>query len=667
MGLLMQRMWIFGPYTGIGEWSYSMQKHATMLRVALLWGYSLLFVVAMLLVNVNLAYAGRITKLNSSFMLPACPDANAPATKIMRVYKEVTVSPGVTQQVNEVELGDIITMEVQDFATLRDEAACTGKHIVLYLDERPLKDVTAFPPTDPTKSILRFPLNRTENSRETWTFLLGAPQDLNPRVTKVSIGIEDKFAVPSDASINLIVISLKWRLYLWLFILAVIVIVFSWLAWKTDVLRDSSLQTNMNERKPFSLARSQAAWWFFIILASYLFIGLITHDFSTTITGTVLVLLGISAGTAVGSAVIDATTVSPSDIQRQKTSASNTESKLSTLGIEIQTLEADIQRLNAIQQNIPATQTLTAKQKELGEKVTEKTKLDSKLPILEIEIQTLKAATQALTDKQTELAKKEAEKTELESGLSALGPEIQTLEADIQRLNAVQQNVPATQALTDKQTELAKKEAEKTELESKLSTLGADIQVLQADIQRLNAVVQQNAPATQVGFRGLLASIRPDTPAPATQTLAEKQKELDEKEAEKTKLESSLPTLGSEIQALQADITAAQQQNASATQTLAEKQKELDEKVTEKASLESQLKKLSNKSNNFFVDVLSDTAGVSFHRFQIFAWTIVLGIIFGIQVYSALAMPTFDATLLALLGISAGTYLGLKIPEGKNS
>ena len=28
-----------------------------------------------------------------------------------------------------------------------------------------------------------------------------------------------------------------------------------------------------------------------------------------------------------------------------------------------------------------------------------------------------------------------------------------------------------------------------------------------------------------------------------------------------------------------------------------------------------------------------------------------------------LAMPTFDSSLLALLGISAGTYLGLKIPE----
>jgi hypothetical protein len=63
------------------------------------------------------------------------------------------------------------------------------------------------------------------------------------------------------------------------------------------------------------------------------------------------------------------------------------------------------------------------------------------------------------------------------------------------------------------------------------------------------------------------------------------------------------------------------------------------------------------------VDILSDANGVSFHRFQVAAWTLVLGIIFVIQVYKVLAMPNFDGSLLALLGISAGTYLGLKIPE----
>ena len=54
---------------------------------------------------------------------------------------------------------------------------------------------------------------------------------------------------------------------------------------------------------------------------------------------------------------------------------------------------------------------------------------------------------------------------------------------------------------------------------------------------------------------------------------------------------------------------------------------------------------------------------VTFHRFQILVWTIVLGIMFVANVYNQLAMPQFSATLLGLLGISAGTYVGSKIPD----
>lgn len=70
-------------------------------------------------------------------------------------------------------------------------------------------------------------------------------------------------------------------------------------------------------------------------------------------------------------------------------------------------------------------------------------------------------------------------------------------------------------------------------------------------------------------------------------------------------------------------------------------------------------------SEDFFKDILTDADGISLHRFQSFAWTIVLGIVFIVEVLinPMGSMPTFDATLLALLGISGGTYLGFKIPE----
>jgi hypothetical protein len=68
-------------------------------------------------------------------------------------------------------------------------------------------------------------------------------------------------------------------------------------------------------------------------------------------------------------------------------------------------------------------------------------------------------------------------------------------------------------------------------------------------------------------------------------------------------------------------------------------------------------------SQGFLNDILRDETGVSFHRFQMAVWTVVLGFVFVVAVYTTLAMPDFSATLLGLTGISAGTYVGFKIPD----
>lgn len=65
----------------------------------------------------------------------------------------------------------------------------------------------------------------------------------------------------------------------------------------------------------------------------------------------------------------------------------------------------------------------------------------------------------------------------------------------------------------------------------------------------------------------------------------------------------------------------------------------------------------------FFDDLLTDADGVTMHRFQMLVMTVVLGIMFVIYVLTQLKMPDFDANSLALMGISAGTYLGFKVPE----
>jgi hypothetical protein len=71
------------------------------------------------------------------------------------------------------------------------------------------------------------------------------------------------------------------------------------------------------------------------------------------------------------------------------------------------------------------------------------------------------------------------------------------------------------------------------------------------------------------------------------------------------------------------------------------------------------------QGTKFLVDILSGREGIAFHRFQIFVWTIILGIVFVYKVWDTLVMPDFDVTLLGLMGISSGTYLGFKFPEAK--
>ena len=56
---------------------------------------------------------------------------------------------------------------------------------------------------------------------------------------------------------------------------------------------------------------------------------------------------------------------------------------------------------------------------------------------------------------------------------------------------------------------------------------------------------------------------------------------------------------------------------------------------------------------------------VSFHRFQMLAWTLVLSVIFLARVLDQLAMPEFSDTVLGLMGISSGTYLGFRLPDQK--
>ncbi len=136
--------------------------------------------------------------------------------------------------------------------------------------------------------------------------------------------------------------------------------------------------------------------------------------------------------------------------------------------------------------------------------------------------------------------------------------------------------------------------------------------------------------------------------------------------AEKQSLETGTPELQSQINALNAKATLAPEDTTNRDSL----NKQLRDSRTRLAQLDQQIQALTpattvSDSQGLLRDILRDGSGYSFHRFQIFAWTIVLGIIFVSSVYNNLTMPEFSTTLLGLMGISSGTYIGFKFPEKK--
>jgi hypothetical protein len=107
------------------------------------------------------------------------------------------------------------------------------------------------------------------------------------------------------------------------------------------------------------------------------------------------------------------------------------------------------------------------------------------------------------------------------------------------------------------------------------------------------------------------------------------------------------------------------------TAGIAAKNAEIKEQMDKVADLEAGLKDWRKKNRRqSLLDLLSEDEGegrvITFHRFQIVVWTLVLGVVFVSEVLTKLAMPVFDTTLLTLMGISSGTYLGFKVSAKQN-
>lgn len=214
----------------------------------------------------------------------------------------------------EAGLGDDIIVKVKylneennrrrDPANAATEKEIDPRKLVLFLDGI---EITKLNPRSvvPESGELRFTLERTKDSRAAWNNFLAQPTSNWHKNVTASVGEEGKFPVDSKQSFAL---RLYYPTYLTVGVILFVVFLvgFFFAAWKTPIIRDSGPAAPVGgpRTRPFSLARLQAAWWFFIILGSFLFIALVTWDYDT-LTASALALLGIGSATALGAAVVD--------------------------------------------------------------------------------------------------------------------------------------------------------------------------------------------------------------------------------------------------------------------------------------------------------------------------------------------------------------------------
>jgi hypothetical protein len=191
---------------------------------------------------------------------------------------------------------------------LSDKPSADPATARLFLRDREIKDLKPELAVDGRSLV--FPLRMTAANKEDWGKLLGSPGA--PEITlpvAVALGGQ-RLAWKSEPPTAEADKSVRFRVYRpWpmavamLLVAAAVVFVF-YAAGTTTLLRDTLVPQIRISDRPFSLARSQMAWWFVLILASFGVVYVITGS-TEAISSQALVLLGITSATTMGSALID--------------------------------------------------------------------------------------------------------------------------------------------------------------------------------------------------------------------------------------------------------------------------------------------------------------------------------------------------------------------------
>jgi hypothetical protein len=203
-----------------------------------------------------------------------------------------------------------------------------GDHLMRTLQPTQyIKDDPRWYPTDPvqskaavSRSWLEFILKRDATnkvSRADWDPVLRT-SGISPKID-LAVGIYDGnrntahvMALPVGADNTDPQLEFHLRRIAWdgwtvvgLILLIGAIIGFLYLLLRSGIVRDTTCAVREDGLPPLSLGRCQMAFWFFLVICAFYFLWLITGRGDTdTINSTILILIGISAGTALGSAIV---------------------------------------------------------------------------------------------------------------------------------------------------------------------------------------------------------------------------------------------------------------------------------------------------------------------------------------------------------------------------
>lgn len=160
------------------------------------------------------------------------------------------------------------------------------------------------------KGELEYVLPPKVEAKELWRPILRSPPLSGERKVTISVGLEEgqRELPPTDYRnrpwIKINLVSGFW----WVLVaaIAIVGVVLCWLGAKSGILRDSTPPPkDASKLPPYSLAKTQAAAWFFLVFAAFVFIYLMTGSFNDVMTAEALALIGIGSATSLGAAMVE--------------------------------------------------------------------------------------------------------------------------------------------------------------------------------------------------------------------------------------------------------------------------------------------------------------------------------------------------------------------------